>query len=279
VSIAASQDDNDPYRNAQIATILGNVAAFARRKARAEQQPAPSNIFLVYVPSPTHEPMLAAFDFFVFPIALVALGTFANGKQLRHDPAEVMRAIDSALTPASPTMALFDVVESKVAAVRDAEALQMPPLNFYIGADEPIATLFRALRQGARAWETANDNLAAEEYDKARVPHLRKGVRRRAYRDARGLVFLRADLLALHGPPRALPPDDEVKDALLLLRGSYRFGCPLLAGFHHDVQLENDRALRLIDLFCAQKERMKSDDVYVNIYPNDVVRGKKLTAL
>lgn len=279
IPIAASQDDNNPYRNSQVATILNNVVDFARRKSRAEQQPAPSNIFLLYVPSPTQEPMLAAFDFFVFPVALPALGTFANGKQLRHDAEEVKVAIDDALAPTSQIMASFQAVEASVLAVRHAEALQMPPVNFHTDADESISTLFRSLRRGERPWDTANDNMVAEEYDKARIPHLRKGVRKRAYSDVRGLVFLRADLLALHGPPRELPHDGALEDALLLLRGSFRFGCPLLAGFHHDVQLENDRALDDIAFTCSQKGRIKSADVYVNIYPNDVVRGRKLTAL
>lgn len=279
IPIAASQDDNDPYRNAQVATILNNVVGFARRKSRAEEQPAPSNIFLVYVPSPTQEPMLAAFDFFVFPVALATLGTFENGKQLRHDAAKVKLAIDDALAPTSQAMTSFQVVNASVGAVRHAEALQMPPGNFHTADDEPISTLFRSLRRGERGWDTANDNMTAEEYDKARIPHLRKGVRKRAYRDVRGLVFLRADLLALHGPPRELAPEDGTADELLLLRGSYRFGCPLLAGFHHDVQLENDSALDEIVFTCPQKGRVKSADVYVNIYPNDVVRGRKLTAL
>ncbi len=278
ISIAASPDDNNPYRNAQVATILHNVVDFARRKARAEQQPAPSNIFLVYVPSRTQEPMLAAFDFFVFPLALPALGTFANGKQLRHDPEEVKRAIDDALTATAPAMTLFQAVEEKVAAVRHAEALQLPPIDFHIGADQPIATLFRALRRGEHPWTSANDNLVAEDYDTARIPHLRRASASVPFVTSAASFFLRADLLALHGPPRELPADDEVDDALLL-RGSYRFGCPLLAGFHHDVQFENDRALDGVVLWCARKGRIGSSDVYVNIYPNDVVRGRKLTAL
>jgi hypothetical protein len=63
-----------------------------------------------------------------------------------------------------------------------------------------------------------------------------------------------------------------------LLRGAFRFGCPLDAGFHHDVQFEGARGLDAVVLSCTQRGSVRSKSDYVNIYPNDIIRGKKLVA-
>ena len=279
IPIAASPDDNRPYRNAQVDRILGNVIAYAQKKRNAEQQPAPSSILLLYVPGPTQEPLLTAFDFFVFPVALTALSAFREGRQLRHDPEEVRSAIKAVLDPESETMRVFDAVQERVRALRDAEALQLPPINFHIGRDRPIAQVFTALRRGDLAWDAAIEGLEAQEFDHERIPHLHRGANRRAYQDDRGLVFLRADPLAHHGANREVPDDEDMQEnASQLLRGAFRFGCPLAAGFHHDVPLEEDRTLDAIILACAQKGPVRSKATYVNIYPNDIVRGRKLAA-
>jgi hypothetical protein len=280
IPIAASPDDNRPYRTAQVNQILANVIEYAQRKRKAQQQPAPSSILLLYVPGPTQEPLLTAFDFFVFPMPLTALSAFREGRQLRHDPIEVRREIEAVVTPESATMSVFEAIQQRVGAVRDAEALQLPPKNFHIGPDRPIAYFFSALRRGDLAWDAEIDGLKAQEFDDKRVPHLHKGANRRAYKDNRGLVFLRAGLLAHHGANREVLEEDDVDEgAGQLLRGAFRFGCPLAAGFHHDVQLEEDRNMAAIVLACAQKGKIQSKSTYVNIYPNDIVRGRKLAAL
>ncbi len=279
IPIAASPDDNRPYRTTQVNQILANVIEYAQRKRKAQQQPAPSSILLLYVPGPRQEPLLTAFDFFVFPVPLTALSAFRQGRQLRHDPTEVRRAIEAVVVPDSATMRVFEAVQQRVRAVRDTEALQLPPMNFHIGRERPIAQVFAALRRGDLAWDAEIDELEPEEFDHKRVPHLHKGANRRAYQDIRGLVFLRAHLLAHHGANReVLEEDDLEEDARQLLRGAFRFGCPLDAGFHHDVQLEEDRTLDAIMFTCAQKGTIRSKATYVNIYPNDIVRGRKLVA-
>jgi hypothetical protein len=287
IPIRASQDDNTPYSNVQISEIIGTVADYAKRKRKAEQQPTPSSIILLYVPGQTQEPMLAAFDFFVFPIPMVALAGFENGKQLRHDATEVKAAIDDALSPGSVSMESFKAVHERVTAVRDAEPLQMPPVNFHFERNRPIREIFIAMRRGNRDWVDGVNELIQKEFGHERIPHLRNEARRWAYRDARGLVFLRADLLAHHGANREVIEDDEEPDEgdeedvqaeLALLRGAFRFGCPLLPGFHHDVQLEKDKLLKHIWFECGRKGRVNSAKVvYANIYPNDIVRAKKLT--
>jgi hypothetical protein len=280
LAIPATDDDNRPYNQAQIRQVFQSAVEYAQRKRRAEQQPAPANILLLYVPGRTDEPAIAPFDFFVFPVPLQTLSSFENGRQLRHDRAHVKSAIESALVPASEALQRLKIVEERVGAVRDEEALQLPPGNFFLDRATTIATVFRALRRGERPWDDPVDELVAEEFDDERIPHLKKNVRRRAYKDARGLVFLRADLNELHGPNRELPDQHAVEErADLLLRGSFRFGSPLLSGFHHDVQLENDRALSNLDFNCAQKGKTGSKALYINIYPNDTVRGRKLAAL
>lgn len=278
IPVAAGLDDNNPYRDAQVSTALDNVTEYARRKLRSECQPAPASILLLYVPGATHEPLLRAFDFFVFPIALVGLSAFDNGRQLRHRADEVERAVTNALDPASEMMATFSAVQQRIGALTHAEALQLPPSNFHLTDGERLAARFRRMRDGRQPWQAANDDLEPEVYDKARIPHLRPDVRRRAFRDARGLIFLRADLLALHGSNRELPGEGDEATALDLIRGSFRFGCPLLPGFHHDIQLEQDRSLKRLEFDCARRGCVVVGDTYVNIYPNDVVRGKNMTA-
>jgi hypothetical protein len=279
IPIAASPNDNRPYRTTQIDQILSNVVAYAQRKRRAEQQPAPASILLLYVPGLDQEPLLTAFDFFVFPVPLATLSAFHEGRQLRHDPEEVCRAIDSVLTPGSAVMQTFDAVQQRVTALVDSEALQLPPINFHVARDRPIAEVFRAIRRGDQAWDAAVEGLEVQEFGNARIPHLHKGANRRAFQDGRGLVFLAAHPLARHGSDREAPDDEDLAEtASDLLRGAFRFGCPLGKGFHHDVQLEGDRRLDAIVFQCARKGPRRSKHTYVNIYPNDVVRGKKLAA-
>lgn len=289
IPIPASPDDNDPYRNAQIPMILGNVAGFAKRKQQAEQQPAPSSILLLYVPSHRQEPILAAFDFFVFPIMLATLADFENGKQLRNDPAEVRAAIEAALSPDSPTRLAFEATQQRVGAVRHAEPLQLPPINFHVDKRQPLAAIFRAMRRGERAWSDPVEELVEQEFGHARIPRIPDGVIRRAYQDARGLVFFRADLLAHHGANRQIldeqDEDEEAREETQMesdkrfLRGAFRFGYPLSAGFHHDVQLEDNRLLSQIWFDCDQKGEANTTKArYANIYPNDRVRAKQLKA-
>jgi hypothetical protein len=218
---------------------------------------------------------------------LTTLSQFQDGRQLRHNRDEVRRAIEFALTPGSVAMQRFDAVHARVRAVRDAEALQMPPSNFHLARDRPIAGLFQALRRGEQAWDAAIKGLEAQEFDKERLPRLRRGVTRRAYQDARGLVFLRAALLAHHGPNREVFEEDDLTEeneegfeetAAQHLRGAFRFGCPLDSGFHHDVQLEGGRTLENILLECARKGPRRSKHTYVNVYPNDILRGRKMAA-
>ena len=292
IPIAASGDDNKPYTQTQIEQVLGNVILYAQKKRAAQQQPAPSSILLLYVPGASQEPLLTAFDFFVFPIALTALSQFHEGRQLRHDPDAVRAALQAALAEDGEPMQTFEAVQARVKAVRDAEVLQMPPLNFHLGRDRRMAEHFLAVRRGDVAWDAPIAGLQEQAFDKRRLPRLRGGVTKRAYQDARDLVFLRADLLAHHGPGRQVEEDeadqdaaggangdDAVQDAATLhLRGAFRFGAPLDSGFHHDVQLEGGRTLETIVFECARKGPRRSKHTYVNIYPNDVLRGRKLAA-
>lgn len=287
IPIAASPDDNRPYRRNQIEQVLANVVGYADRKRRAEQQPAPSSILLLYVPGGTDEHVLSSFDFFVFPAPLTPLAQFHEGQQLRHNREEVRRALQAVLVPTGGTMRQFEAVQARVRAVRDAEALQMPPMNFHLGRETPIRELFVRLRRGEVAWDLPIEGLEVQGFDRERLPRLRGGVTKRAYQDARGLVFLRADLLAHHGPNREIEmeeadgaEEDEAgaDSAIQHLRGAFRFGAPLGSGFHHDVQLEGGRSLEAINLECARRGPRRSRAAYVNIYPNDILRGKKLAA-
>lgn len=280
LAVPATDDDNRPYNRAQVAQAFQSAIAFADRKRRAEQQPAPASILLLYVPGRTDEPAIAPFDFFVFPVPIPALSVFENGRQLRHNRSHVQQAIEDVLASGSDTMQRFEAVQDRVGAVRDAEALQLPPRNFLVDDEADLTGIFRALRRGERPWDDAIDELVVREFGKEQLPPLRKYERRRACQDARGLVFLRADLHEHHGANRELLDDDEIEeDAASLLRGAFRFGCPLLPGFHHDVQLEHKWLLSQLKFACSQRGAVGCGNDYINIYPNDVVRGRKLVVL
>ena len=279
VSQPASRDDGKPYTTRQITTVVETIADFAHRKQRAERQPAPAAILLLYVPGPTADVMLAAFDFFAFPVPLTELSEFVDGRQLRHDPKAVKNAIETRLAPSSAVRVAQAAVADRIAALNDTEPLQLPPRNYLAPDGEPIADIFRTLRSGTRPWTYADFGLIVGEYDKKKIPHLRPEVRRRAFEDNRGLIFLRADANAFHGANREIDEEEEEVVLLRLLRGAYRFGSPLPSGFHHDVQLLHDKSLKNLRFQCDRKSRIYTKKGYVNIYPNDVVRGKKMTVL
>ena len=274
--LAASPDDNRPYSQQQVEQHLTTVAEFARRKQRAEQQPAPSGILLLYVPGKNADRMLASFSFFSFPIALTALAHFEEGRQQRHDRNAVRAAIAAALSPGSAPVEQFARVKARIESPSDNEPLLLPPANFHVAADQPLAAHFRLLAANQADFDRTWLELDLGEYDKRRLPHLRPGVTRRAYRDARHLVFLCADGLALDGRNRTAAMDAEVDALAHVLRGAYRFGAALPRGFHHDTQLEEDKNLGGITFACAERGPVHVGDTYANIYPNDRVRGKNI---
>ena len=59
------------------------------------------------------------------------------------------------------------------------------------------------------------------------------------------------------------------------IKGKYRFGAPILPGFHYDVQFSPNSSLEGIEFFCEKSDRSHTTKKkYINIHPNDVVRGK-----
>jgi hypothetical protein len=277
-SVPSLKRDDSPYRSDQIDLVLKTMATFVRRKVKAEQQPAPGGIILVYVPSTVDPQLLAAFSFYAYPIPLSRLAEFHLGRQLRHNRQEVLESIAAALAPEAEARQVFDNLHRRVVALDDAEPLQLPPTNFHVEKDRSISEAYEALMCGRRDWNGQWPELDRASFGREELPKLRKEERRKAFRDARGLIFLRAHMLAHDGRTWTVGDDAPLSAAIRQVRGAYRFGAPLAPGFHHDVQLEDDRSIKNIVFDCSERGAVQVDDVYVNIYPNDVVRGKNKAA-
>lgn len=278
-TIVAPDADGNLYPRKQLRQILASVTGFTRRKQSDERQPSPSEISLLYVPAATDHFVLEALDFCVFPVPLPTLAEFNEvGKQMRHDRDAVREALVSALAPGQPARVAFHLVKERIKRVTDAEGLQLPPVNFKLDQHRTLGALFLEMRNGTRDWRDRFPELVAEEFGKEHIEHLGFFERRRAFKDRRGLIFLRAHPKAFHAYTREVQLGDSIPDSLSVLRSAYRFGVALDRGFHHDVQVENGAELRTKRLDCSRDGPVTVDDDYCNIYPNDYIRGKNKAA-
>jgi len=57
-----------------------------------------------------------------------------------------------------------------------------------------------------------------------------------------------------------------------MLNQLYRFGIPVLDGFHYDVQKEHNDSLDGLPLDCIKQGKVLCSGTHVNVYPNDYVR-------
>lgn len=275
IAAASGSHDGRLFRQGTVSVLFRAAAQFAVRrfKNRSDDQAVrPRRIVLFYVPADDDQQLLAAFDFFVFPVPLRGLTAFDElGHQKRYQSGACERAIKDAFDVYSRD--LVGVLQRRIESRKSSEPLLLPPLNFQLPG-RPLRQAFCELTRGARTWENSvPEGVVATTFDHERLPDfLGYQERQVMYRDARNVVFPCARPGELHGPPPEISPTDSESTLRDFLRSAYRFGAPLPDGFHHDAQLEEGRHFRDMPFHCTRNGRILVTASHANIYPNDYVR-------
>jgi hypothetical protein len=253
--------------------LLRAVSEYAVRQLKAQMSaPAPAQILLAYVPASDDERLLAEFDFFVFPVRLTRLAEYDHyGRQYRHD-----RTTAEGYVVSSIQTALRDFVEVKrrLSSISMREPLFLPPRNFKVSQTERMADIFKDMRQAARPWGSPVTEIRTEKVTHDDLPkHVLGGGHKEVFSDSRGLLFPHDP--TDHGPARDLPSASSHEERKQFMRSSFRFGVPLINGYHHDAQFAR-RDLGGTTFECPVGGIMQLNSDYANVYPNDFVRpGKK----
>jgi hypothetical protein len=104
------------------------------------------------------------------------------------------------------------------------------------------------------------------------LPKLRPGGQKVVLADSCGLLFPGDQ--SRHGFGRELESNCAAPEKRDLLRSRFRFGVPLTAGFHHDVQ-HGGRDLGGEVFECCREGTLVLKCSHANVYPNDYVRPSK----
>jgi len=261
ISQPARNDDQQLYSVAAVDTLLGVITDYAERSRRANIRPSvPQFILLAYVPSPDEEILLSSFDFCAFPVRLSYLSEYNAQRQRRHDPIASKEYVADRVNIAAGEI---NDLKRRLSSISSRDPLLLPPKNFLLTKERPIATVFADLVRQRIAW--------AEPFQG--INHVRpKGSVRTVLQDARGLLF--PPDKESHGLPRELEPDADPEERRLFLRSAFRFGIPLPEGFHHDVQYEG-RSLGEAQFNCCRRGDLSLKCSHANVYPNDYVRAAK----
>jgi hypothetical protein len=277
VGAPSSTRDGPLYPRKVVETLLKAASRFAAR--RRSQRPAdpihPSFITLLYVRAPDEEALLSAFDFAVLPVPLGLLGVYGEkGRMHRHERTMVAEALRAAFAPGAPANAAAGEVRQRVDRRSEADALLLPPANFRVGGGD-LATTFREFRSGVREPGDRFPELVPVALNSNDLPkRLERGEVRRVHVDERDLAFLHAEDNEFHGLPRELPENADSGEHRSLLRRLYRFGGPLPAGFHHDVQRRDGKDMIATPFHCCVAGAVAVSGTHANVYPNDYVRAK-----
>jgi hypothetical protein len=271
---ASGADNNSLYRVETVRRLLRAVSEYSLRQVKADKEViSPAQILLAYVPAADDERLLTEFDFFVFPVPLTRLANYDQyGRQYRHD-----RKVAEEYVVASLHTALrsFSEIKRRLSSPSWKEPLVLPPRNFNVSGTEHLADVFREIRRAARPWESALSTIQTKKVTHDELPvHIRKGVSKEVLSDSRSLLF--PPDRTNHGIVRELDadsPDEERADyeRKQFMRSSFRFGVPLIDGFHHDVQYGGQN-LGGEAFECSRRGVVQLKCAYANVYPNDFVR-------
>jgi hypothetical protein len=262
-------DNKELYRPQTRTALLRSLSDYATRQLKAHTPaPAPTQIVLAYVPSSDEEHLLEHFDFFVFPIRLTRLGAYDQcGRQYRHDPNEAVRHTVSSVRTG---LRSFMEIKRRLSSSSWREPLFLPPRNFKVSDDEQMADIFVGMRRATRAWGDQPPNIRTTTVTGEQLRHIPRGKQREVFSDCRGLLFPPDP--QYHGPFRDLAPDCSDEDRKQLMRSSFRFGVPLINGYHHDVQFGDGRGLGGEMFQCSRMGVIQLRCSHANVYPNDYVR-------
>lgn len=262
---ASGPDPGRLYPAHLVAALIKAVTGFAIRQSSV---PAPQHILLAYIPSDDEEELLAAFDFYAFPIRLSRLSEYNNGRQYRHHQVICERYTIESIATITPQ---FMEVKRRLSFPSDKEPLFLPPNNFKVSTGERIADKFRAIRSLEQDWSDRMDYIRRVEVTKSELPkHVHTGVRKTVLADARGLLFPHDP--NEHGIPRQLEEEVTQEESLSVMRALFRFGVPLRPGYHHDVQFPG-RKLSCQQFECQKQGTILLSSSHANVYPNDYIRS------
>ena len=274
ISSPSHSNDGAIYKKGTVDTLLRAGATFAIRRLknrRDDQSTRPRRIALFYVPSEDDQFLLAAFDFFVFPVPLRDLAKFDEaGRQVRHQRIACEGAIQKGMEVYRRE--LIGVVQQRVESRKSSEPLLLPPVNFHLKKEHRAKDAFCELTRGVRAWENPLPEGIPEMFDQQRLPDfLRHQETQVIYKDIRGVVFPCCRASEAHGGQEFEHNAgiDLLRD---LLRCTYRFGASLPPGFHHDAQFEGGRPFKGTPFECTRNGQLTVSATHTNIYPNDYVR-------
>jgi hypothetical protein len=268
VSTPASGNDGSLYSEQNITQLLRTTVEYAQRQAKLHNPlPAPSQLWLAYVPSPDEEQLLSCFDFAAFPVKLRLLADYKEGRQLRHDLTASREEITSQL---HGVVESFHGIKRRLSTFSQKEPLFLPGKNFLVSPGHPLSEIFCELRAETRPWSdvlSEAQSVSATHDDLPR--HIKNGVQRAIFTDSRGLLFPRDP--SMHGAVREISANPTAMEHALFLRSCFRFGVPLPAGLHHDVQFPR-RKLSGTPFECSIKGHINLTCDYANVYPDDFVR-------
>lgn len=264
---ASGPDSKRLYPAPLVDALIKAVTGFAIRQSSV---PAPQHILLAYIPSDDEEKLLAAFDFYAFPIRLSRLSEYNKGRQYRHDQVTCGQYTIESIAAITPQ---FMEVKRRLSSPSDMEPLFLPPNNFKVSTSERIADKFRGIRSLKQDWSDQMDSIRRVEVTQSELPkHVRTGVRKTVLADARGLLFPHDP--SEHSIPRQLDESSTnlEKQSLSLMRTLFRFGVPLRRGYHHDVQFPGGKLIRE-QFECQDKGKIFLSSSHANVYPNDYIRS------
>ena len=266
----SGNDGRQLYKEQTVSTLIKSAAEFAIKHLRTQvTPPTPKHIILAYVPAADEERLLTEFEFFVFPVRLSRLADYdEHGRQLRHDlnigKAYVFAELDTALRQ-------FAEVKRRLSSASDREALFLPPRNFKTSGSERMVDVFRRMVRQTTSWTDSIPGAQRVKVENKDLPrHVRRGAQKTVLEDVRGLLFPSDP--SRDGPARELAGDSSMEEMKHFLKSRFRFGVPLIDGYHHDVQYAG-RSLRREEFECSREGPVTLTCPYANVYPNDYVRA------
>jgi len=269
---ASGADNRELYKVQMVTGLLRAASNYAVRQLKASTSaPTPTQILLAYVPATDEERLLAAFDFYVFPVRLTRLAEYdEHGRQYRHNH----RTAEDYVVPSLQTaLRSFMEVKRRLSTLSLREPLFLPPRNFKVSETERMADIFMDMRRAKMPWGAPLTNIRTTKVTHEQLrKHVPAGAQKEVFSDSRSLLFPHD--LSNHGLVRELPPDCSDDERKQFMRSSFRFGVPLMDGYHHDVQYAG-RSLEGETFECSREGIVQLDCAYANIYPNDFIRPSK----
>lgn len=251
-------------------TILSN-------RGKSDLVISPRRVVFLYIDGTGADILLNDVRFFCYsePIKIGELAE-GNPQLLKNIPPVVTQQIAAQIKRLEHGDSILKRIEDEVSAKRKSTHLLLPPENFLISREEKLTSEFA--KSVDDILESGN-RLVKKRFTKEQLPKYLKGSGNKkiyAFVDSRDLVFPPCKDTELHAPPRELPENAKISSIVNKLNELYRFGIPIVDGFHYDVQRVGANSSVEEEFICFEKGKVKSKSDHVNIYPNDFIRASNL---